>query len=243
MQGEIVVEPSLDSFGLVCAGLYRGFEAIRVALNKIKVQTFAKMTPPDILAHILGKKEELDHIALYAAGEQGVLLELLPYYDQSSPNTTEIRDRYHRMLGNWLYNSILRFPGILVGEVAAASYLGIAVGDFKKQPVQKLFEKAAYSGPFADCDKWWWRRGLDKIIVAEKCETGFAYAKKRRKRVSPCQCVEGGHSQAGYYCMIRRQPVCEEHSRGGISWFPGGADLARVSRSQYDKIGPFLGLY
>jgi hypothetical protein len=242
-QREIVVDVSDPLFGQKCAGLYRGFEHIRAELDKIKEPDFAKMTPPDILARILDKDEEVDRIALYGAGEQDMLMELLPYYDQSRSNVSAIRARYHRVLGNWLYNSILRFPGILVNEVAAASYLGIAVEDFKKGPVQKLFGKAAYKGPFADCDKWWWRRELDKMIAAESCESGFEYAKKKRKRVSPCQCEEKHHSQAGYYCMIRKLPVCEEHSRGGISWFPGGADLARVSQSQYDKIGPFLGLY
>ncbi len=240
-QREIVVEASDPLFGQKCAGIYRGFERIRVDLQKIKERDFE--TPSDILARILDKEEELDQIALYGAGEQDMLIELLPYYDQSRPNASAIRGRYHRVLGNWLYNSILRFPGILVNEVAAASYLGIAVKDFTEKPVQKLFEKAVYLGPFADCGKWWWRRELDKMIAAAKCGTGFEYAKKRDKQVRPCHCSEENHTQAGYYCMIRQKPVCGEHSRGGISWFPGGADLARVSSSEFEKIGPFVGLY
>jgi hypothetical protein len=242
-QKEIVVEASDPLFGQRCAGLYLGFERIRAALNKIKEQDFANMTPPDILANILGKKEELDHIALYGAGEQDALQELLPYYKSATSDTSAIKARYHRVLGNWLYSSILRFPGILVNEVAAASYLGIAVRDFTEKPVQKLFEKAVYLGPFADCGKWWWRRELDKIIAAAKCRTGFEYAKKRGRQVRPCRCSEENHPQAGYYCMIRQKPVCEKHSRGGISWFPGGADLARVSSLEFEKIGPFVGLY
>jgi hypothetical protein len=240
-QREIVVEASDPLFGQKCAGLYRGFERIRVDLQKIK-RDFKKMTPSDILARILHKEEELDQIALYGAGEQGILMELLPYYDQSRSNTSAIRGRYHRVLGNWLYNSILRFPGIFVNEAAAASYLGIAVKDFAKKQVQKLFEKALYVGPFADCGKWWWRRELDRTIAAARCETGFEYV-NRVEQVRPCHCSEGNHPKAGYYCMILQKPVCEEHSRGGISWFPSGADLARVSSSEFDKIGPFVGLY
>jgi hypothetical protein len=240
---EIVVEASDPFFGKKCAALYQGFEDIRTALKKIAAQQFAKMTPPDILARILDKEEELDRIALYGAGEQDALLELLPYYNQSTSDVSAIRERYHKVLGNWLYSSILRFPGILVNEVAAASYLGIDVKDFRKGPVQNLFKKAYYRGPFADYGKWWWRRELDKIIATKSCETGFEYARKRGKPVKPCQCAEENHPQAGFYCMILEEPVCEKHSRGGISWFPGGADLARISKGQYDKIGPFLGLY
>jgi len=241
---EIVVDSSDDQeFGKVCAGLYHGFEKIRGDLKKIKKHEFAKMTPPEILARILNKKEEVDRIALYGAGEQDALQELLPYYEQSKFKASAINARYHRVLGNWLYNSLLRFPGILVNEVAAASYLGIAVKNFKNKAVQKLFEAAAYKGPFAECDKWWWRRDLDKMIAAESCKTGFEYANKKGKSVSACRCSEGKHFKAGYYCMIRQEPVCEDDSRGGISWFPGGADLARVSLSEYQKIGPFMGLY
>lgn len=241
---EIVVDSSDDQrFGQVCAGLYKGFEDIRAALRKIKNQEFSRMTPPDILARILGKEEELDRIALYGAGEQDVLQELLPYYEQSMFNVSVVRNRYHRMLGNWLYSSILRYPGILVNEVAAASYLGIHEEDFREGNVKKLFKDAFYKGPFSDCDQWWWRRNLDKIIAAADCKTGFEYAKKKGKHVRPCQCIEKRHAQAGYYCMIRGKPVCEEDSRGGISWFPGGADLARVSLSEYLKIGPFVGSY
>jgi hypothetical protein len=244
MQGEIVVD-STDSraFGQVCVGLYRGFEAIRKVLNKIEKQDFRNMTPPDLLAYILGRKEELDRIALYGAGEQNALQELLPYYKSSTSDVSVIKARYHRLLGNWLYNSILRFPGILVNEVAAASYLGIAVKDFTEKSVQRLFEKAVYMGPFSDCGKWWWRRVLDKIIADGNCATGSEYAKKKGREVKPCRCAEGNHYKTGFYCMILERPVCEEHSRGGISWFPGGADLARVSSSEYEKIGPFLGLY
>jgi hypothetical protein len=45
---------------------------------------------------------------------------------------------------------------------------------------------------------------------------------------------------AGYYCMLRELPVSFENSKGGLPWFPRGADLARVSRSAYEQLGPWL---
>jgi hypothetical protein len=239
-QKEIVVPPPSDqNSARVCAGLYQGFEDIKAALKRIKDPDFFKLTPPDILARILHREDEVDRIALYGAGEQDALEELLPYHNEPA----SLKSRYHRVLGNWLYSSVLRFPGILVNEVAAASYLGINEKDFHKETIRKLFESAAYKGPFGDCGKRWWRRELDKMIADGGCETGFNYAMKKGKTVRPCKCSEENHPEAGYFCMIRERPVCEMHSRGGISWFPGGADLARVSLSEYKKIGPFLGLY
>jgi len=42
----------------------------------------------------------------------------------------------------------LKFPGILVNEIAAASYLNISVEDFKNVKVRNLFKKAYYQGHF-----------------------------------------------------------------------------------------------
>ncbi len=245
-QKEIVVDEDRRSFGLECAGLYRGFASISRAIKEIPPRQFSTLTPADILARLLGKKEEADRIALYGAGEQSMLVELLPYYDHQSKShpTRAIKQRYYRVLGNWLYNSVLRFPGIVVNRTAAASFLNINQDDFLKPRVQKLFTSAAYSGPFSECGQWWWRRDLEKLLAAAECETGLDYAKKEGlKRLRLCPCAHDGSHSAGYYCMISEMPICEEHSRGGISWFPGGADLARISQEQFAKIGPFMGLF
>jgi hypothetical protein len=244
-KGLIIVDENSESFGRECAGLYHGFCHIERELAKIPAKDFAKSMPAEILARILEKPEETDRIALYGAGEQSPLSELLPYYDARRRNILELRKRFHRALGNWLYTSILRFPGIAVNEIAAASYLNISRKDFDRPGVQSIFSKAAYRGPFFECGRWWWRRGLDAMLAAARCRTGLEYAGKRgMKGLKPSACSEGSRPHAaGYYCMITEAPVCEEHSRGGISWFPGGADLARVSRRQYEKMGPFMGLY
>ena len=77
-----------------------------------------------------------------------------------------------------------------------------------------------------------------------QCETGLDYVRKKvDKKVKYCPCIEGQDHPAGGYCMIKEGPVCRDHSHGGISWFPRGADLAMISDSEYKKIGPFVGLY
>jgi hypothetical protein len=246
-KGGIIVDEESKQFGPECAVLYAGFQEIRRALMAIPSIDFDKMTPADVLARILGRPEETDRIALYGAGEQGMLTELLTFYDEQAGGIKALREkRYPCVLGYWLYTSILRFPGILVDLSACSSYLNIHPDDLIKPATARLFAEAKYKGPFADFRPWWWRRNLDAILSKAQCQTGLEYAKKKGiKRIRPCLCCEadGGHHPAGFHCMITEKPICEEHSRGGISWFPSGADLARVSEREYKKIGPFLGLY
>jgi hypothetical protein len=237
---EIIVDGDNPDFGKECAGLFRGFQFITTELEKIRLK---RMTPAEILGRILANEEEVDRIALYGAGEQSVLRELLPYYDEAKNNAvSEIKKRYPRILGNWLYTSILRYPGILVNETAAASYLNIDEKDFARPDVRELFTSARYEGPFSECGSWWWRRKIDRTL---ENKSGLDYAKEKQlEDLKPCLCKEGDNDHpAGYYCMITEKPICKEHSRGGISWFPGGADLARISNNEYGKIGPFVGLY
>jgi len=245
IQKEIIVTDD-ESFGLTCAGIYKGFTEISAKLESVTNHKILKLTPAALLAKVLDKEEETDRIALYGAGEQGLLQELMPYYlnVQNKDKLSSIRKRYPRILGNWLYNSILRFPGILANEVATASYLSISPADFERKEVQQLFHIAEYTGPFHDCGRWWWRKDLDGLLNKANCKSGLEYAvQKGCKRVHPCKCVGDGKEGAGYYCMMREKPVCEKHSRGGIICFPAGADLSRFSLQVYKKIGPFVGLY
>jgi hypothetical protein len=85
---------------------------------------------------------------------------------------------------------------------------------------------------------------LENLINKAGVCSGFELVQKKKiSSIGGCKCCEGKDHPAGFVCMISGEPVCEKHSRGGISWFPAGADLARVRTSVYNKIGPFLGLY
>jgi len=242
---EIVVDGDSDNFGIECAEVFFGFNEIVRKLGGIPSKVFKKMTPPEILASILDREEEADRIALYGTGEQSVLLEILAYVDESiKDHVPELKKRYPRILGNWLYTSLLRYPGILLNKVAVESYLNIHDDDFSSPKISDLFKKAIYKGPFSDLGSWWWRRELDRILENSQCESGLVYAKKKgNKKVRYCPCMEGSNHPAGCYCMITEKPVCRDHSHGGISWFPRGSDLAMISDREYKKIGPFVGLY
>ncbi len=237
------IADDFSKFARDCRIIYEGFQEIKNKYRFVKKQIEKQMvhSPAEILAKILNKPNLQDRIALYGSGDKHMLADILPYYKDSK--NKEINKRIPRLLGYWLWDSILRYPGITVNEIAAASYLNIDPKDFKKKEIQKLFREAIYDGPFCNMRPMWWRSDLDKLLADAECKDGFEFAKKRSKDVRPCKCPVDQKSKAGYYCMVTDQPVCDVHSRGNISWFPAGADLARIKLKEFNKLAPWLGLY
>jgi hypothetical protein len=196
-------------------------------------------SPAKVLATVLGKPEYTDKIALYSVGDQQRLSGI-----PSKPKEKKLRmKRMACFLGYWLWDSLLRYPGLLVNETAAASHLNIAVKDFQKTAIHALFHDALYRGPFADSKRpQWWRGMLDDIVSRAGCDDGFAFVRKKlRTRISSCRCSVDPSRPAGYYCIISKQPVSLENSVGELSWFPRGADLTRISNKKFEEFGPWLG--
>jgi len=224
-----------------CVKIFKGFHKIDSSYSSLKKK---RSTPAQALSEILGKPEIVDSIALYGSGEQGLLEDIMPFIKGLSGKkiNEELGKRMPRILGNWLYTSILRFPGILVNEIAAASYLNIHLKDFTKPSIQKIFSSAKYKGPFAEMGQWWWRHELDDILINNECKDGFDLANKKRLRLKPCK-DEQSNERAGFYCMVTEKPVSEKNSRGSISWFPSGADLTRIRKDKFNELAPWIGLY
>lgn len=232
-----------DKIASKCKIIYDGFKTIKSSCKKILDKNPNIKSPAELLARILGRPYLQDKIALYAAGDTHMLTEIIPYRDKPE----EIREkRMPRLLGYWLWNSIMKFPGILLNEVACASYLNIDVDSFRKKDlVRHLFEKALYTGPFAEYESLWWRDDLDDILANAKCIDGLQLTKEHKiPKIKPCMCEEDKSLRAGYYCVITKRAVSNEKSHANISWFPAGADLTRVSNSIYEELGPWaIGLF
>lgn len=233
---DIGKDPS--KFASECKIIFDGFEEIR---KKFREKSKEKKTksPAEMMVFILNKAALQDRIALYGAGDQHIAEDLFPYAD----DIKRMEKRIPRLLGYWLWDSILRYPGIMVYGKAAASYLNIDPDDFAKPNVAKLFQKALYKGPFSEIKNYWWRDGIDDILYKEKCRDGYELAKKNKLKVSECKCSVDKKIKAGYYCMITEEPISEQNSKSNISWFPSGADLARISLPKYEKYAPWIGLY
>jgi hypothetical protein len=127
--------------------------------------------------------------------------------------------------------------------VAASSYLNIKQEVFETDfDVRACFSTALYNGPFVEATgPMWWRSALDDILAEMDYADGRSYAEKTLERSIPrSECCEESAIPAGYYCMLREEPVSLKNSTGGLAWFPRGADLARVSNTQLEELGPWL---
>lgn len=216
----------------------RGFADIASQLPGIMQSELGK-SPAKILAALLGKPEYSDKIALYGVGDQNRLSDV----PAKGRDDTDWIKRIGCFLGYWLWDSILRYPGLLVNEVAAASHLNIAADDFRKPEVRGIFKEALYGGPFADQNRpQWWRGMIDDIVSREKHDDGLALVRSQLGGgISASQCSVDSTKTAGYYCIISEKPVSLENSKGGLSWLPRGADLTRISTRLFEEYGPWIG--
>lgn len=149
------------------------------------------------------------------------------------------------LLGYWIRNQLLQFPGVILDTVAAAAHLDVDHVQFAtKSELQSPFSSALYSGPFGDLGPFWWTTGLDDILSqntppnATKMFSGHDYLKSLGKDVPRSRCIEG-HEGTGYYCIIEKLPVCAEHSTEPQGWLPAGATKSRISKRTYDANAPW----
>ena len=233
-------KPGDDAFAKQVVAIGNGFVEITKKLSEIK-ESATRKSPGRMLASVLGKPEYAEKISLFASGDQGRLGALAAVRD-----TKEAGERNRRLacvLGYWLWDSVLRFPGVVLNEVAASSYLNIKLSEFReKKNIQELFAGAIYAGPFAGAKPTLWWRGMLEDLVAEAGVTdGRAYAMKQLgTEIARSECCEDATKPAGYYCFLSDRPVSLENSKPGLPWFPRGADLARVCKSRYEEDEPWL---
>ena len=216
----------------------RGFAEIASKLPEL-IDGELRKSPSKALAAVLGKPEYVDKIALYSVGDQNRMSEV-PIKGKVDRDWVKSIGCF---LGYWLWDSILRYPGLLVNEIAAASHLNVATDDFRKPEVQALFTDALYSGPFADASKpRWWRGVMDDLVSREGFDDGLDFVRRRvGNTIGPSQCWVDPTKTAGYYCIISDKPVSLDNSKGGLSWLPRGADLTRISTPVFEEYGPWIG--
>lgn len=198
-------------------------------------------TPAKWMSKLLDKPEIINRLELYGSGDQQYLSSLVASAKQGF--ATKAVRVLAAELSYWLWDSILRFPGITVNTVAAASALNLSPTAWNHAETQALFAPALYRGPFGVDKKFWWRNELQAIVERHGVTDGFEVLKlKKMKHAEASSCSVKPSMPAGYYCMLSEKPVALENSRGEIPYFPAGADLARISRKEFAKIAPWAGL-
>lgn len=191
----------------------------------------------ELIADLIGKRDIFDRVSLFLSGDQRIGAEIL-----SAPKSNMLAHQT-AIFGTWIYDSLMRYPGVFVNVVAASSYLNIDLEDFLSPEIFAVWKQAKYTGVFSDERKvLFWREELDAMLSEQGCDDGLEYIKKLGMDAKSCKCSVDPGSDAGYYCMVTKKPVSFEASVGDISWFPPGADLARISRPSYEELAPWLGL-
>lgn len=245
--GRIVLDPKTMS--RTVPAIARGMVEVREKLEKI-INGSAKNRPRGaaaLLACILETAQATEHLALYARGDQRMIAELLHERPQASKqsgwNKALEEKRMATALGVWLFDSVLRFPGLVLDSLAAGSFLGIAPERMNSPEVVHTFKASEYNGPFASADEpRWWRFKLVEQMAVGKVNEGRDLVKtKSRGGLPRAVCAVDGRSPAGAVCIVTRTAVCDEHSVGQISWLPRGADLSRVQKKIFDEIAPWIG--
>lgn len=217
--------------------LANGFLSINFSMDAIALDPVDKrpQSASALIAELVGRKETADRIDLYLSGDQRMAAEIL-----SSPKDGRIR-RHATIFGTWIYDSLMRYPGVFLNDVSAASYLNIAVEDFKREEIRGVFDACIYSGPFTDSESpLFWRDEIDRMLANANVDSGLELIESMGLTASPCICSVDGSLEAGYYCMVTELPVSFERSVGNISSFPPGADLARLAEPVYEELSPWL---
>jgi hypothetical protein len=226
-----------EIIGHKIALLASGFAEVRRSIEKILALDRAERPAdaPKFLAELVRRPEAYHKIGLYVAGDQRMGAEIL-----SGPKR-QTSSRQAAVFGTWIYDSLMSYPGVLVNYVAAASYLNISIEDFGREDVAQIWQHARYDGPFADSNEpLLWRDMLDRFLASAGADDGLELLRSKGIEVQPCYCTVDSQLTAGYYCMVTKVPVSYENSVGSLSWFPPGADLARVSKPAYDELAPWL---
>lgn len=196
--------------------------------------------PAEIVAEVLGRPEQATYFSSYL--ESATLIsDILEFADDEGANQNDmIAKKLSLVLGYWLYNYVLVYPGILLNDVAASSYLDLSEESFEK--AKNAFSDAKYDGPFGGEQDFWWRYNLDDILIENDTDSGFSFLVAKGDEAERSTCFRSGEAPAGYYCIAHRKPISLEESRGDISWIPSGADLCRIDNNTYEKLSALLGM-
>lgn len=219
---------------------YKGFQSIRSKIDAmISKKLEYKLGISGFMAEILGQQKLINAFSSYSRGSYRSLSTLMDPVSEENNSR-----RLSTFLGLWLWDTILRFPGILVNKIAAASFLNLSPETFESNEIQDLITKCKYEGPFHELECFWWRSMIEEVYLSEGCDSFIDLIKIRypKKKIIQSKCHVDSSINAGYYCIKNKLPVSKKNSTGSITWLPVGADLSRITNTDYDKLSPWLGL-
>ena len=233
------------------ASIAEGFISIRNFIQTNKDLLKGKLSLSKLISLLL-EREYLDYeFFWYLESIDMVSNNLLLFMNGSkkvSLQKLQVATSY--LIGHLLLNSILKFPGPIISEVALCSYLSITTNELDK--MAKVFNKAKYNGPFSSIGRFYWREDIDQIVMknGDDLQDDFegigdynqAVIKNLGINCKPFNCNQCGGKNGGYYCPYTQKTVCELDSCSVASsaWIPRGADVCRIERVFFDNWTPLL---
>ena len=240
-------EPKFPRFVL---NILKGFNEIASRLSGLPSEV-KKLGVAAAMATILDRPELEDYFSAYAIGVSflnDILIiqkALREHNISSDPDAPEeqVNKRTAYILGYWLYNFVLQFPGVLLNDTATASYVDIEPGEFNtNESIRDCLSEAKYDGPFSSYDNYWWRPVIDDLLIENGNRNELlASCGLDAHAIARCKCSVSDSPPAGYYDLSSGEPISKEYSIGGLSWVPPGADLTRINKERYDELEPILG--
>lgn len=155
--------------------IFEGFNQLRSMIETIDEELLSK-GPAAILAHVLDFPglESIFHRYASAYSVMAEVLKIREIIENDRENLTKpiIKNRLTYTLGFWLYNVILKYPGVILNDAAAASYLNLSSSTFTHN--KDKFHLALYNGPFSSSElsDYWWRYSLDDILIDNGYDDG-----------------------------------------------------------------------
>ncbi|MBC3920507.1 hypothetical protein H8L32_23790 [Undibacterium sp. CY18W] len=231
---------NIDTAAAKILAVADGFETLLTAFNSVSDE-IKKAGPASIVSSVLERPGMVTFFSRYATGPT-LASDVIDHLDANNQKEAylQMEKRMPFVLGCWLHNYVLPFPGVLLNEVASASYVNLSQVDFTNH--SNHFSTAKYIGPFSGTAGYWWRTELDQLLVDADCEDGVEYLSKKSIQANPSICCVTKNSPAGFYCLVRREPISLAASVGRLSWIPEGADLSRIDTELYDSVAPMMGI-
>ena len=134
----ILTGTSISEHAHEAARLAQGFVDVAKGIAAAMSRKRDRVSPAALASSIMGRPDFSDRVVQYALGDQKALSEVFRAADSKDVESKKRRRRV-RLMGTWIYDSILRFPGLLLNEVAAASYVNINTSTFRAAPRNKGF--------------------------------------------------------------------------------------------------------
>ncbi|PCJ88330.1 MAG: hypothetical protein COA54_03430 [Thiotrichaceae bacterium] len=231
---------NFDEMASAALSIMHAFNNIRDVYSSIDKEV-KQYGPAYALSNILGRSDQYDHLKLYS-NVISIAFDIINISDIDTEDHPSFNweQRTAYILSYWLYNSILKFPGIILNRTATASFLNINVDEFSSPTISKCFSGAKYDGPFGDINDYWWRSDLELIVEEHDDINDYIKSQGCEERVSPCMCSENSDIYAGYYDLLNNKPISLEESVGNLSWIPTGADLTRLNKARYEELAPII---